>query len=135
EGTLDALAALPLWLACRATVRAKTSATEAGMENDSARRAELAARANAYLSLADRLLHPAPAVVVAIGGLSGTGKSVLARALAPDSGPAPGAVILRSDEQRKTMFGVDPATRLGQEAYSADVTARVYNALGARAAR
>jgi len=51
---------------------------------------------------------PAPKLV-AVGGLSGTGKSVLARGLAPDVGPAPGAVLLRSDVERKTMLAVAKA--------------------------
>ena len=43
--------------------------------------------------------------MVAVGGLSGTGKSLLARALAPALAPAPGAVVIRSDVERKALFG------------------------------
>ena len=49
---------------------------------------------------------PAPPCLVAVGGLPGTGKTRLARALAPELGAAPGALVLRSDEIRKRRHGV-----------------------------
>jgi predicted kinase len=57
-------------------------------------------------------------MVVAVGGLPGTGKSTLARALAPGLGRAPGALILRSDEIRKRQHNSEPEQRLPQSAYS-----------------
>ena len=42
-----------------------------------------------------------------------------ARALAPDAGRAPGALIVRSDEIRKRLFGLHPRQRLKPEAYCA----------------
>ncbi|MDR3534848.1 MAG: AAA family ATPase, partial [Rhodopila sp.] len=57
-------------------------------------------------------------LVIAIGGLQGTGKSTLARALAPDLGAAPGALVLRSDEIRKRLHAMAPEARLPPEAYS-----------------
>ena len=72
---------------------------------------------------------------LAIGGGSGTGKTTLARALAPDlPGPAPGAVILRSDVIRKALFGRSPTDRLPPEAYAPDVSARVFATIAERAA-
>jgi aminoglycoside phosphotransferase family enzyme/predicted kinase len=73
---------------------------------------------DAYFAAAQAYLDPAPAVVVAIGGLQGTGKSTLARALAPGLGPAPGALVVRSDEVRKRLHGADPETKLRPEAYT-----------------
>ena len=58
------------------------------------------------------MIAPAPVLLIAIGGLSGTGKSALARALAPDIGAAPGAVVLRSDVERKTLSGKDEHEKL-----------------------
>ena len=110
NGYLDATwddagtALLPLFLSCRATIRAKVAGFAARSEADDAE-GEIAA-ARAYLDLAQRFLAPAPARLVAIGGISGTGKSTLARALAPGLGAAPGAVVLRSDVIRKKLFGV-----------------------------
>ncbi len=82
-----------------------------------------------YLEAALAYLRPAPGQVVAIGGLPGTGKSTLARALAPGLGGAPGALIVRSDEIRKCLHGVAPEQRLGREAYSPEANARVDAAL------
>jgi len=73
--------------------------------------------------------------LVAIGGLSGTGKSSLARALAPELGPAPGARIIRSDVLRKRSFGVSPETPLPASAYERAVTEQVYRALYEEAAQ
>ena len=77
-----------------------------------------------YLAAADAYLHPAPGLVVAVGGLPATGKSTLARALAPTLGAVPGALVLRSDETRKRVFGHAPEERLGADAYDAAANAR-----------
>jgi uncharacterized protein len=135
-GEWDALSLLPLFLSCRAAVRAKTSATAAAqVHNDEARRAELHATAREYLSMAERLLHPPPPCLVAVGGLSGSGKSTLALGVAPAIGGAPGAVVLRSDETRKQLAGVPVLERLGPQGYSADMSRRVYTTVAERAAR
>ncbi|MGD9903532.1 MAG: AAA family ATPase [Vicinamibacterales bacterium] len=131
-GELDGLPLLPLFLSCRAAVRAKTSVTAAGLARDP-RRGELAAQAREYLTLARQFLDPPPPVLVAIGGHSGTGKSTLARALAPALGAVPGAVLVRSDEIRKHLCGVDPLERLGREGYAPTVTAQVYATIADRA--
>jgi predicted kinase len=68
-------------------------------------------------------------LVLAIGGLQGTGKSTVARRVAPDFGPAPGALVLRSDELRKRLHGVAPETRLPQNAYSEAANAAVNRTL------
>ena len=82
-----------------------------------------------YLEAALGYLHPAPGRVVAIGGLPGTGKSTLARALAPSLGGAPGALIVRSDEVRKRLHGVAPEAKLGRDAYTPEANARTDAAL------
>ena len=110
---LGGLPLLPLFLACRAAVRAKTSATAARLERDAARQAALSEMAREYLELAAQLMAPAGPAIVAIGGWSGTGKSTLALSLAPSLGAAPGAIVFRSDEIRKRLAGVLPLDRLG----------------------
>jgi hypothetical protein len=72
----------------------------------------------AYLAAAQTYLEPVSPMVVAIGGLQGTGKSTLARALAAGLGRAPGALIVRSDEIRKRLHGVEPEARLSPDAYT-----------------
>jgi aminoglycoside phosphotransferase family enzyme/predicted kinase len=125
-GDDGALGLLPLWLSCRAAVRAKTSATAARMQPDEARANALKAQSRTYLALAERLLHPPPPRLIAVGGLSGSGKSTLAARLAPRMGAAPGALVLRSDVIRKALFGVPPLEPLGPEAYGSDVSRSVY---------
>jgi predicted kinase len=98
-------APLPLWLSLRAMVRAHVEATR-GRDGLS------------YLHAAVEYLRPVPARIVAVGGLQGTGKSRLARALAPGLGAAPGALVLRSDEIRKRRHGVRPEQRLPEAAYA-----------------
>lgn len=130
----EGLAALPLFLACRAAIRAKTSATAASLQADADTQREMNVRARDYLGLAARLLRCHPPALVAIGGLSGSGKSTLAHALAPGIGAAPGAVVLRSDEIRKRLWGTSRLTRLEPAAYTPEMSARVYETLALDAA-
>ena len=73
-------------------------------------------------------------MLVAIGGLSGSGKTTIADALAAHLGPPPGARILESDRIRKAMHGVPAQARLPDEAYRPDVSQRVYAQMASRAA-
>jgi predicted kinase len=113
-GDWELVRGLPLFLSTRAMVRAHVEAARSHPRES-----------DAYLKLAMTYLQPAAPVVVAVGGLQGTGKSSLARALAPQLGPAPGAVILRSDEIRKRVHGVAPEVRLPCEAYAEPVSRAV----------
>jgi aminoglycoside phosphotransferase family enzyme/predicted kinase len=132
-GDLSGMSMMPLFLSCRAAVRAKTSATAARLQPDARRRDELQALAREYLAMADGLLHPPGPCLVAIGGFSGTGKSTLARGLAPSVGGVPGAVVIRSDLIRKQLSGVSPLDRLGPEGYSSEMSGRVYATVTERA--
>jgi len=131
---VSGLALLPLFLSCRAAVRAKTSATAAGLQPDMERRRELHETAREYLAMAERLLRPPRASLIAVGGLSGSGKSTLALALATIVGAVPGAMVLRSDEIRKRLCGGPLLERLGPEGYSSQISERVYATLAGRAA-
>ncbi len=82
--------------------------------------------ARTYFYHAYSLLESHPAVLVAIGGLSGSGKSSVAAAAAHCLGPPPGARVLSSDRIRKHLYGVPAETRLPPEAYRPDVSRRVY---------
>ncbi len=59
---------------------------------------------------------------------------MVAEALAPELGPPPGAVVLRSDVVRKVLHGATATSRLPPEAYTAAATERVYAALRDQAA-
>ena len=130
----EGLAALPLFLACRAAIRAKTSATAALRLADGDKQREMNVDARDYLGLAARLLQRQPPSLVAIGGLSGSGKSTLAHALAPAIGAVPGAIVLRSDEIRKRLWGVPLLARLDPAAYTPEMSTRVYETLAVDAA-
>lgn len=132
-GDLDGLALLPLFLSVRATVRAKICATAATLQTDAANAGSLQKDARSYLELALSVMEPGAPRVLAIGGMSGSGKTTLARRLAPVVGRAPGAVVLRSDVERKRLFGLPPERPLGPEGYTADVNRRVYATLLDRA--
>ena len=108
---LDGLAALPFFLSMRAAIRAKVTAARRQF-SDPGRHSKLAEEAAAYFRLACGLISPMPPTLIAVGGMSGTGKSLLARALAPFVGPAPGALMLRSDVERKKLFGVAETDKL-----------------------
>lgn len=122
----DGLPALPLFLSVRAAVRAHVAVAAISQQAEAGARRRLSDRAGAYLSQAAELLRPKPPRLIAVGGLSGSGKSSIAYGLAPGLGAPPGARVLRSDVLRKRLFGVDPAQRLPSSAYGEDVTARVY---------
>jgi uncharacterized protein len=131
---LDALVALPFFLSMRAAIRAKV--TVARMERaDEGKRQEIARTARAYFAFALTAIAPPPPRLVAVGGLSGTGKSKLAQSLAADIGPVPGAVVVRSDLERKTQFDAGETERLPASAYTAEVTARIYATLADKARR
>ncbi len=114
---------LPLFLSVRAAIRAHVLAAQSlRAPEDRA----LAQNARSYLELALAMLVSASPRLVAIGGLSGTGKSSLARRLGGVVGGAPGARIYRNDVLRKRLAGLSPEARLPRGSYSAQAAARVY---------
>jgi uncharacterized protein len=130
----DGLAAMPLFLSLRAAIRAHVTATTLEATADGAPAGEVAPDSRKYLGLAHRFLRPAPCRLIAIGGVSGTGKSTLAAALAPKLGLRPGARVLRSDVTRKLLLGVEPEIQLPASGYTREVTERVYDTLRRKAA-
>jgi len=132
-GEDDGLAAMPVFMALRAVIRAHVTAS-AAEHMPGGERAAAFADARRYAEAAAAMLQPRAAGLVAIGGLSGSGKSSLGARLAPELGIAPGARVLRSDVLRKRRFRLMPEERLPPEAYRPEVTAEVYHELGERAA-
>lgn len=154
---LDGIAALPFFLSMRAAIRAKVEA--AGLEHLSGAKRQAAEQrvihlfhtARAFMcpssaspiAPAESARTPAPPralttdqqLLVAIGGLSGSGKSTCAMAWAPYIGRAPGALVLRSDIERKLMFGVAETEPLPSSAYRPEVTEQVYARLSSLASR
>ncbi len=122
---LDGLAALPLFMSLRAAIRAKVEAANVAHLAGAARRAERTLSRRTFV-LAEAFLRPAPPRLIAVGGLSGTGKSALAAALAPEIGRAPGALVLRSDVERKRLFAVAETERLPLAGYDLAATEATY---------
>jgi uncharacterized protein len=119
------LSLLPMYLAIRACIRAAVL----GAQRELTGRAHLQADLSAYLSEALSYLNPEPAGVIAIGGLSGSGKSTISDLVAPSVGRAPGAIQLRSDIERKKRFGVAQTVRLDAAAYNDHVSDDIYSSL------
>lgn len=123
------LMALPLFLSVRAAIRAMVLLQTDRASGHPGKSGEEVA---AYLELACDALQPETPHLIAVGGYSGSGKSVMARALAPTFGALPGAALLSSDLERKA--GLPAGTRLDPGAYAAGRREDVYRHLFARAA-
>jgi len=123
SGDYGAMAVLPFFLSVRAGVRAMVMRAM----NDRG-------RSGVYLKLAGTIRTPQTARIVAVGGLSGSGKSRLSSRLSPLLGGA-GAAVIRSDSIRKRLMGVDQTVKLDQSGYEKAVTERVYATLYAACER
>jgi predicted kinase len=129
---LEGLRALPLFLALRAAVRAMVTLDRADQEDTEARARDIV-RAERYFQAALSHIAPRAPRLIAVGGLSGTGKTTLAAGLAPLVGGAPGAVHLRSDLERKAAAGVGELDRLPVSAYTKEASGQVYRRLEQKA--
>jgi uncharacterized protein len=102
-GDYDGLAPLALFRCYRALVRAKVTWIRAEQAAP-AERTALASEVDRYLALAERQIQPATPILWQMGGLSGSGKSTRALALVR----AHAAIRIRSDVERKRLFGLSP---------------------------
>lgn len=132
SGDYHACRMIKMYEAHRALVRAKVAALAAAAAPGSAReplRAEYA-RLTAYAAEA---LAPPPPRLVLMSGLSGSGKTWIARRLAERLA----AVHLRSDIERKRRSGLAAleasGSRLAEGMYSSEASARVYDDLACAA--
>jgi aminoglycoside phosphotransferase family enzyme/predicted kinase len=121
----DGLSLVSFFVAVRAAVRAHVTGARAA-EAPSGEAAAVTKEARAYLDLASSLLADPRPRLIAIGGLSGAGKSTVAAAVAPMSGLPPGARILSTDRIRKSLHGVRPEQHLPLDAYRPEMSAKVY---------
>lgn len=114
----EALGLLPFFMSMRAAVRMAVAVEASKL-----------VEAQTYRQLALELLDRTPAMLIALGGLSGVGKSVVAEALAPMLPGAAGARLLRSDVLRKQMLGLALTARAKENAYAPERQAEVYREL------
>jgi aminoglycoside phosphotransferase family enzyme/predicted kinase len=126
------LGLLPLFISVRAAIRAKVAGMSAAVLENAEQAARIEA-ARSYLKLAAHALAPSSPRLLVIAGRSGTGKSSVARELAPGLGAMPGAFLLRTDVIRKRLFGREPTERLPATAYAPEISARVFDELADRA--
>ena len=137
-GDFQALAVLRFYAVYRAVVRAKVAALRARQEDATQGLAELES-ARAYLQLAWGIAVPSAPTLVITCGLSGSGKTTASSArLLDPTGPAAGSIVrLRSDVERKRLFGLAPLDSSGSALdggiYAADATRRTYARLHALA--
>ena len=131
-GDYDGLAMLPFYLVYRALVRAKINLlTSARNSVTDVQHHSHLVRGNyqGYLDLALDFTARPPAVLYITHGLAGSGKSTLARQMAQRSG----VVRIRSDVERKRMFGLAADQRTGSGPgsgiYTADATRDTYENL------
>jgi aminoglycoside phosphotransferase family enzyme/predicted kinase len=130
-GDFGAMAVFRFYAVYRAVVRAKVAALRAGQEDAESARDEFAA-AHGYLDLALQIATPAASGLVITCGLSGSGKTTAstARLLDPDQAAAGRLLRLRSDVERKRLFGLAARASSGSPPdggiYTADATTRTY---------
>lgn len=136
-GDFGGLRVLPYYLVYRALVRAKVAcidARQAGCSGEGADRAWR--RAGNYLVLAGRFCRPVRPWLLITHGYSGSGKTTATQFLLEQGG----AIRLRSDVERKRLFGLAPEARsrsgLNQGLYAPEAHVLTYRRLAdmARAA-
>lgn len=128
-------ALVPLFACHRAYIRGKVDSLKSDeAEVAAAERAAARQEAGRHFALALRFVWRSRPCLVVVYGLSGTGKSTLARALAARTGFAHHA----SDAIRKELAGIAATARVGRERedwlYSAAMSARTYETMYGRGA-
>ena len=129
-GDYDAVAVLRFYLVYRAMVRAKVHCLRAHQAHiDGAERARLLDAFRDYLKLAAGFTRPCRPSLIAMHGMSGSGKTVVSHALVQ----AAGALRIRSDVERKRLHDMTmlerPASGVAAGIYAGEVTKRVYQHL------
>jgi aminoglycoside phosphotransferase family enzyme/predicted kinase len=129
EGTGDyaGLRVFAYYHAYRALVRAKVACLAwSQAEPDDAARARLVREYRGYLDLASRSSPAGPPFLAITCGVSGSGKSMVAQGVVEELG----AIRIRSDVERKRLFGLPPRARTGagldEGLYAPDAGVRTY---------
>lgn len=129
-GDYDGLAVFHFYAAYRAMVRAKVAALR-GLQDgvDEAERGRLLEELKGYLHLAEKYSHPGRPWLLITHGVSGSGKTHGTQTLVDELG----AIRIRSDVERKRLFGLEPDEhsdpKLSADMYSAEATRRTYDRL------
>lgn len=127
SGDYAGMQVLPFYLTYRAMVRAKVAAIRASQDGISTKEKNKAEQAlRAYLLLAEQCSQHGQPMLLITRGLSASGKSTLSSLLQEKLG----AIRIRSDVERKRLFGVpgaEPAkTAFGEGIYSDKASKKTY---------
>lgn len=127
NGDYEGLRMLRYYQVYRALVRAKVAAIRKTQSRPST--SDAAQQLRRYLALADCYTRDRPTALLITHGLSGSGKTTVSAPLAESCG----AVRMRSDVERKRLFGLPPDARtdsqVGGDLYSRDASTRTYQRL------
>jgi aminoglycoside phosphotransferase family enzyme/predicted kinase len=126
-GDYQGLSVLKYYLAYRALVRAKVASIRLRQPEisaeDQTRQHDLL---KSYIELATSVIRPVQPAIVLMHGVSGSGKSFVARRLVDSFG----AIQIRSDVERKRLMGtwpaVPPVPPTESEMYSTETTRQTY---------
>ncbi len=129
-GDYAGLAVLRFYMVYRAMVRAKIACIriqQPGIATEA--KAAIAVEYRGYFHLAERLAHRGTTALLLTHGLSGSGKTTVAGVLAERFG----AIRIRSDVERKRLFGLEASARtssaVGGGIYDPEATRRTYGRL------
>lgn len=134
SGDSDAAEVWTHFATYRALVRAKVAALRAADVHDASAALSECER---YIALAARIAWPTSPRLIITHGLSGSGKSRVARQHLLNNATEP-TIRLRSDVERKRLYGLRPEARSGSGLnnglYAPDAHVRTYSHLNERAA-
>jgi len=125
-GDYEGVVLLPLHCSMRAYIRAKVTSFLLDDPNIPADvKAHAQTEAAAYYKLAWQYTQPKQGKLLIMSGVSGSGKSTTARAIASEQD----AIYLRSDAIRKQIAGIDRMERGSDDIYTPEMTAKTYTRL------
>jgi hypothetical protein len=128
NGDYSGLQVLRLYCVYRAMVRAKVTSIRLAQESDEEEKSKTLTEHHSYIRLALGYTQPRKPMLLITCGVSGSGKSVLSSKLA-DRG---GFIHIRSDVERKRLFGIDSLERSdekGFDIYTPEATQQTYAAM------
>tara|TARA_R110002033_G_scaffold58315_2_gene107525 strand:+ start:7005 stop:8549 length:1545 start_codon:yes stop_codon:yes gene_type:complete len=124
-GDYEGLALLNYYKAYRAMVRAKVALFGLNDNSTEAEREQIMQRYRGYAGLAERYTNVPTRFGLVTVGLSGSGKSTLAQNLVSELG----AIRIRSDVERKRLFGSADNQNLDAGLYDPERSAKTYDRL------
>lgn len=130
SGDYEGLAVFPYYLVYRAMVRAKIAAIRLQQSDvQCSQHTAISQECRDYLDLALVFTRPQTPFLLITHGVSGSGKTYHTSRLLPILN----AIRIRSDVERKRLFGLGPlessASAVNQGLYTAEASARTYNRL------